>query len=90
MPEAALSLSRFQAKEKLNPDATAVYVAAPHAAAAIEEAIEAEIPLIVAVAEHIPLHDMLRVDRSIIYHHGLLSKPTRFIQCSNHNLNLAL
>ena len=38
-----------------------MYVAAPQAAGAIEEAIEAEIPLIVAVAEHIPLHDLLRV-----------------------------
>jgi succinyl-CoA synthetase alpha subunit len=45
----------------LRPDASAVYVAAPQAGAAIEEAIEAEVPLIVAVAEHIPLHDMLRV-----------------------------
>ena len=38
-----------------------MYVAARQAASAIEEAIEAEIPLIVAVAEHIPLHDLLRV-----------------------------
>lgn len=30
-------------------------------AQAIEEAIEAEIPLVVAVAEHVPVHDMLRV-----------------------------
>lgn len=50
-----------QAKDQLKPDATAVYVAAQQAAAAIEEAIEAEIPLVVVVAEHIPLHDMLRV-----------------------------
>ena len=50
-----------QAKDQLRPDATAIYVAAQQAAGAIEEAIEAEIPLIVAVAEHIPLHDMLRV-----------------------------
>ncbi|CAD6574263.1 MAG: hypothetical protein ASARMPREDX12_006484 [Alectoria sarmentosa] len=49
------------AKDQLKPDATAIYVAAQHAASAIEEAIEAEIPLVVAVAEHIPLHDMLRV-----------------------------
>jgi len=49
------------AKEQLNPDATAIFVAAQHAGKAIEEAIEAEIPLIVAVAEHIPLHDILRV-----------------------------
>lgn len=50
-----------RAKDELRPDATAIYVAAQQAAGAIEEAIEAEIPLIVAVAEHIPLHDMLRV-----------------------------
>ena len=39
-----------------------MYVAAPGAAAAIEEAIEVEIPLIVAVAEHIPVHHLLRVN----------------------------
>jgi succinyl-CoA synthetase alpha subunit len=50
-----------KAKEQLKPDATAVFVAAPQCAKAIEDAIEAEIPLIVAVAEHIPLHDILRV-----------------------------
>ncbi|KAI5250391.1 succinyl-CoA ligase subunit alpha [Aureobasidium subglaciale] len=50
-----------EAKEQLKPDATAIYVAAPHAGKAIEEAIEAEVPLIVAVAEHIPLHDILRI-----------------------------
>jgi succinyl-CoA synthetase alpha subunit len=49
------------AKDQLNPDATAIFVAAQHAASAIEEAIEAEIPLIVAVAEHVPLHDVMRV-----------------------------
>ena len=53
--------------EQLKPDATAVYVAASQAAGAIEEAIEAEVPLIVAVAEHIPLHDMLRVRFRLIY-----------------------
>ena len=52
----------LQAKEQLKADATAVYVAARQAASAIEEAIEAEIPLIVAVAEHIPLHDLFRVN----------------------------
>ncbi|KAI9735171.1 MAG: hypothetical protein M1834_001761 [Cirrosporium novae-zelandiae] len=49
------------AKERLNPDATAVYVAGHQAAQAIEEAIEAEIPLIAAVAEYIPLHELLRI-----------------------------
>ncbi|KAF1810373.1 hypothetical protein P152DRAFT_460489 [Eremomyces bilateralis CBS 781.70] len=50
-----------KAKELLNPHATGIYVAAHQATGAIEEAIEAEIPLIVAVAEHIPLHDILRI-----------------------------
>jgi len=48
--------------EKLKPDATGIYVTAHQAPGAIEEAIEAEVPLVVAVAEHIPIHDMLRVD----------------------------
>ena len=47
--------------EKLKPDATGIYVAAHQAPGAIEEAIEAQVPLIVAVAEHIPIHDLLRV-----------------------------
>ena len=46
---------------QLKPDASGIYVAAHQAPAAIQEAIEAEVPLIVAVAEHIPIHDMLRV-----------------------------
>lgn len=50
-----------KAVEVLKPDATGIYVPASAAVAAIEEAIEAEVPLIVAVAEHIPLHDMLRI-----------------------------
>lgn len=50
-----------KAKEQLKPDATAVFVAAPQCGKAIEDAIEAEIPLIVSVAEHIPLHDLMRV-----------------------------
>ncbi|KAL9597507.1 MAG: hypothetical protein Q9219_005089 [cf. Caloplaca sp. 3 TL-2023] len=49
------------AKEHLRPDATAVYVAAGQAASAIEEAIEAEIPLIVAVAEHVPTINLVRI-----------------------------
>lgn len=55
------------AVEELKPDATGIYVAADRAASAIEEAIEAEIPLIVAVAEHIPVHDMLKVHPLAIY-----------------------
>ncbi|KAG5773907.1 hypothetical protein H9Q72_000433 [Fusarium xylarioides] len=50
-----------EAAQAVRPDASLVHVPASFAAGAIEEAIEAEIPLIVAIAEHIPVHDMLRV-----------------------------
>jgi succinyl-CoA synthetase alpha subunit len=50
-----------KAKEQLKPDVTAVFVAAPQCGKAIEDAVEAEIPLIVSVAEHIPVHDIMRV-----------------------------
>ena len=49
------------AAERLKPDASAIYVPGAGTVTAMEEAIEAEIPLIVAVAEHIPLHDLMRV-----------------------------
>ena len=47
--------------EKLKPDASAVYVPGDGASKAIMDAIEAEVPLIVAVAEHVPIHDILKV-----------------------------
>lgn len=53
-----------QAMEKLKPDATGIYVAAHQAAGAIEEAIAAEVPLIVVVAEHLPIHDVMRVRKA--------------------------
>jgi succinyl-CoA synthetase alpha subunit len=56
-----------RAMEVLKPDATGIYVAAHQATAAIEESIEAEVPLIVAVAEHIPLHDILRVSPTKLF-----------------------
>ncbi|KAJ5291288.1 hypothetical protein N7478_000539 [Penicillium angulare] len=49
------------AQEKAKPDASAIYVPGNQTAKAIEEAIEAEIPLVVAVAEHVPIHDILRI-----------------------------
>lgn len=45
----------------VKPHVSAVFVPAQFAAKAIIESIEAEIPLVVSVAEHIPVHDMLRV-----------------------------
>ncbi len=59
LPQVLTSLN--QAMEKLKPDATGIYVAAHQAPGAIEEAIAAEVPLIVVVAEHLPIHDVMRV-----------------------------
>ncbi|KAG5816542.1 hypothetical protein H9Q71_002307 [Fusarium xylarioides] len=50
-----------EAMEEVKPDVSAVFVPAKYTAAAILEAVEAEVPLVVSVAEHVPVHDMLRV-----------------------------
>jgi succinyl-CoA synthetase alpha subunit len=47
--------------EHVKPHISSVFVPAQYAAKAIIESIEAEVPLVVSVAEHIPVHDMLRV-----------------------------
>ena len=55
-----------EAKELTNANATMIYVPAKFAAAAIIEAIEAKIELIVCITEGIPILDMLKVKEKLL------------------------
>lgn len=54
-----------EAREKTGAEASVIYVPPPGAADAICEAIEAEVPLIVAITEGVPVQDMIRVKRAL-------------------------
>ena len=54
-----------EAKEKTKADATVIYVPAKFAAKAIEEAIEAQIELIICITEGIPVLDMIKVKNKL-------------------------
>ena len=49
----------------VRPDASVIYVPPPFCAAAIMDAIEAEIPLVVAITEGVPQQDMARVKNAL-------------------------
>ena len=57
--------SVHEAKAKTEANATVIYVPPPFAADSILEAIDAEMELIVAITEGIPVLDMMKVKRAL-------------------------
>jgi len=64
-----------EAKDQTNANASMIYVPAKFAAAAIIEAIEAKIELIVCITEGIPILDMLKVKEKLLNSASRLIRP---------------
>ena len=64
-----------EAKDKTSANATMIYVPPKFASAAIIEAIDAEIDLIVCITEGIPIFDMMKVKKKIINSKSRLIGP---------------
>ena len=64
-----------EAKDKTSANATVIYVPPPYAAAAIIEAIESEIELIICITEGIPVIDMMKVKYSLLNSKSRLIGP---------------
>lgn len=62
-----------EAKESTGANVSVIYVPPPHAAAAIDEAVDAELDLVICITEGIPVRDMIRT------RYKMLGKKTRLI-----------
>ncbi|HEV8131058.1 MAG TPA: succinate--CoA ligase subunit alpha [Acidobacteriota bacterium] len=64
-----------EAVQKTGANVSVIFVPPPHAADAIMEAIDAELPLVVCITEGIPVFDMIRVRRFMGGKRSLLIGP---------------
>ena len=62
-------------KKRFAIDISVIFVPAPHAKAAILEAIQAQIPLIICITEGVPVHDMLEIKQKLRISHSVLIGP---------------
>ena len=62
-----------EAKEKTGANVSVIYVPPPFAAAAIDEAVEAGLDLVICITEGIPVRDMIRT------HHKMQGKKTLLV-----------
>ena len=62
-------------KKEHSVDATVIFVPAPYTKAAIFEAIDADIPLIVCITEGVPVHDMLSIKNRLKTSRSVLIGP---------------
>ena len=62
-------------KKRFAIDISVIFVPAPHAKAAILEAIQAQIPLIVCITEGVPMHDMLEIKQKLHRSSSVLIGP---------------
>ena len=67
--------SVHEAKDRTGANATAIYVPPPFAADSILEAIDAEMEIIVAITEGIPVLDMMKVKRALKNSKSILIGP---------------
>ena len=67
------TIADIQVKHTVN--ISIIFVPAPHAKAAVLEAIDAHIPLIICITENIPVHDMLYITQRLARSSSVLVGP---------------
>ena len=67
------AIREIQAQQPV--DISVIFVPAAHAKAAIMEAIDAEVPLIICITEGVPVHDMLHIKQRLATSSSVLIGP---------------